>query len=85
MPHQMVQNHHRTPPSYSQQLSISGYPSFEEEGRFRGRAGVRGTSIFGDGVVEMENGEGVPREIEIHSSSDNGQTGVDGDEVDDDE
>ena len=85
MPHQMMQNHHRTPPSYSQQLSISGYPSLEEEGRFRGRSYVRGTSIFGDEVVEVENGEGVPSEIEIPSSSENGQNGVDGDEVEDEE
>ena len=63
----------------------SSYPSFEEEGRCRGRGGVRGTRIFGDGVVKMENGEGVPREIEIHSSSENAQNGGDSDDNDDED
>ena len=42
-------------------------------------------SIFVDGVVETENGEGVSREIEIPSISDNEQNCRDSDEVDDDE
>ena len=73
------------PPPYRQQQMQTSYPSFAEEGVFRGRSSVRGTCIFGDVVVPPENNGEVLREKEIISSSENAQYGVDSDKVDDDE